>query len=217
MRRWILSLLLLALFFGGCGQSQPLFSISGDNRAAPRGGALLNIVTEMDSFEVEWRAQAGAFDKKYGESVVWIAPKESGEYLITARIIGELFIDEASYMITVVDEPSLEIMFKELDTEKSSLYITFMNMDEKRRAIVDFAFYSFLWEDEGYQGRRITYLGQEMYRGSPCPEEMPIPHGSIYKNLEWSIERAKEAESFLPWVYYIAFDDGATWNLYDGE
>lgn len=228
MRKWSLFMIVFALLLGGCGivltlllggcgDGQSLFSIKGESITVPRGGTLLEIKTEIETYEIEWKAQGGLFDKNYGDSVVWIAPQESGTYQVQARMIGELFIDEVSISITVVDKPSLEISFMDLDEEESIAYIYFMNRDEKRRAIEDFAFYMFLWEEEGYQGRRLSYLGQDRFRGTPQKEEMPIPYSAYYTIKEWNLERAHETASILPWVYYIVFEDGTIWNLYARE
>lgn len=211
----LLLFLLISISFLGCTRtSEPLSIITGDSHTVPEGAAFLELETQLDSYEVEWSVSHGRFDREYGSSVVYIAPMNPGTYQVEARITGDLSMDDASFPVTVVEQPSLVIKYYELDTEENIAKISFKNEDGDERTIEDFTFSMFLWDEEG---ERLSYHGQNTYRGRPKEKDLPLPYGEFFDQREWDLGMAKEASSILPWVISIEFEDGEVWDLYDRE
>ncbi len=209
-------ILVISLSLLGCTRnSKPLSVITGDSHTVPKGAAFLELESQLDSYDVEWSVSHGRFDREHGSSVVYIAPMNPGTYLVEARITGDLSMDDASFTVRVVDEPSLVIKYYQLDTEENIATISFKNEDGKERAIEDFTFSMFLWDEEGHQGERLLYQGQKTYRGRPKKEDLPLPYGDSFDQSEWDLGTVKEARSILPWVISIEFDDGEVWDLYE--
>lgn len=223
MRRiWALFFFLLLLAVNACdGTDRTLSVITGETCATPNGAVLLEVITSLHDYQIEWTAlDGGSFHRTDVHLVVWMAPSTSGVYRVEAQVIGDFYTDSVTHSIQVVDEPGLKILDMGLIVTQGikKAIIAFKNDDLQERDIIDFSFYMLLWDGEDYQGNLLSYLGQTMYRGRPNRYDLlPVRYGELYDGDEWDLRWAGETASILPWVYQIHYHNDQVWNLYEQD